>query len=76
MVGTRLYVHQVVSTVRASHGDIGEAASYLGIVPRLVRAAVDYYAEFADEVDEDTATARLIEEQERTRWERQQRALA
>ena len=53
---------------------LGEAAAYLGIIPRLVRAAVDYYAEFADEVDEDAAVAESVERDERARWERQQRA--
>jgi hypothetical protein len=76
MVGTRLYVHQAMSTLRASRGDIDEAAAYLGIAPRLVRAAVEYYAEFADEVDEDAATAERVERNERARWERQRRALA
>ena len=76
VVGTRLYVHQVMSTVRASHGDVAEAADYLGISPRLVRAAVEYYAELSDEVDEDAAVAERTERSERARWERQQRALA
>lgn len=76
VVGTRLYVHQVMSTVRTSHGDVSEAAQYLGISPRLVRAAVDYYAEFSDEVDEDASVAEREERAERERWERQQRALA
>lgn len=76
VVGTRLHVHQVMSTVRASQGSVDDAAAYLGIAPRVVRAAVDYYAEFADEVDEDAAVAERIERDERARWERQQRALA
>ena len=63
-------------TLRAGRGDIDEAAAYLGIAPRLVRAAVEYYAEFADEVDEDAAVAEGIERDERARWERQRRALA
>ncbi len=75
-MGTRLYVYQVMSTVRTSHGDVAEAADYLGISPRLVRAAVEYYAEFSDEVDGDAATAERAERSERDRWERQQRALA
>jgi hypothetical protein len=29
VVGTRLYVHQVMSTVRASDGDVDEAGNYL-----------------------------------------------
>lgn len=53
LVGTRLYVHQVMSTVRASEGDIDEAAEYLAVPHRLVRAAVAYHADFPDEVEED-----------------------
>lgn len=76
IVGTRLYVHQVMSTIRAGQGTVDEAATYLGIAPRLVRAAVDYYADFAEEVDDDLNAAERIEREERSRWERQQRALA
>lgn len=76
VVGTRLYVHQVIATIRASHGNVEDAASYLGIAPRLVRAAVEYYAEFPDEIDEDAAFAAEVERNERARWERQQRTLA
>jgi len=76
VVGTRLYVHQVIATVRASDSDLDEAATYLAVAPRLVRAAVEYYAEFSDEVDNDAAGASRIELDERARWERQQRALA
>ena len=65
-----------MSTLWASGRDIEDAAAYLGIIPRFVRAAVDYYAEFADEVDEDAAVAESVERDERARWERQQRALA
>ena len=57
VVGTRLYVHQVMSTVRASGADVDAAAEYLGVAPRLVRAAVAYYVDFTDEVDEDAAVA-------------------
>lgn len=75
VVGTRLYVHQVMSTLRASDGNVEETADYLGIAPRLVRAAVEYYAEFAGEVDQDAAVAERVAGDERARWERQQRAL-
>lgn len=75
VAGTRLYVHQVLSTVRGSGGDIDEAAEYFGVARRLVQAAVDYYADFADEVDADAAAAARAESQERDRWERQQRAI-
>lgn len=76
VVGTRLYVHQVMSTLRTSGGDVDAAAEYLGVAPRLVRAAVDYYAEFTDEVDQNAETAARIERDELDRFERQQRALA
>lgn len=76
IVGTRLYVHQVMSTVRAGDGDVDEAADYLGIPARLVRAAVEYYAEFPDEVYEDATAAATVERDERARWERRQSALA
>lgn len=76
IVGTRLYVHQVMSTVRASDGDVDEAASYLALASRLVCAAIEYYAEFAEEVDKDAEVAATVERDERARWERQQRALA
>lgn len=75
LVGTRLYVHQVIETLRASDGDVDETADYLGLRPEQVRGALAYYADFADEVDEDAAVARELERDERARWERQQRAL-
>lgn len=75
LVGTRLYVHQIISTLRDSGNNIDEAADYLGLRPQQVNAALAYYADFADEVDEDAATARQAEEDERSRWERQRQVL-
>jgi uncharacterized protein (DUF433 family) len=74
--GSRLYVHQTIATLRASDGDVDEAATYLGLTVRQVRAAIEYYADFRDEVDADAEAAQRIEAAERERWERQQRALA
>jgi uncharacterized protein (DUF433 family) len=76
LVGTRLYVHQVVATLRASENDITATSDYLGIHPRQVRAALAYYADFAEEVDDDGAAAKRLEQEERARWERQQQVLA
>jgi uncharacterized protein (DUF433 family) len=76
VVGSRLSVHQVIATLRASDGEVDEAAGYLGLSPRQVKAALDYYADYRDEVDADAAVAQRIEATERERWERQQRALA
>src|SRR5438876_9723599 len=55
--GSRLYVHQVMSTLRASGRDINEEDDYLGVDPRLARAAVDSHVELAVEVDEHAAEA-------------------
>ncbi len=75
VVGTRLDVHQVMSTLRANDGDVDAAAEYLAVDSRLVRAALDYYADFADEVDADASLAAEVAETERARWERAQQAL-
>lgn len=75
LIGTRLYVHQVISTLRDNGGDLDETADYLDVRPQQVRAALAYYADFADEVDEDAASALQVERDERGRWERQRDAL-
>jgi len=75
LVGTRLYVHQVVQTVKASNGSVEDAASYFSVPARLVRAALDYYGDFADEVDADAEAARRAEDDERGRSARRERAL-
>ena len=76
LVGTRLLVRQVVATLRGHDGNVEDSASYLGVVPRVVRAALSYYAEFAAEVDADVDWAARIESDERARWEREEAALA
>ncbi len=75
LVGTRLYVWQVLGTLRASGGSVAEAASYLGCSEALVQAAVDYYADFAVEVDAQQEREREFERRERERFERAQRVL-
>lgn len=76
LTGTRLYVHQVMSTLRAVTGDVTEAAESLGLRPYQVEAALVYYADFKAEVDADADAAASAEATERARWERRQRALA
>jgi uncharacterized protein (DUF433 family) len=75
LVGTRLYVWQVVDTVRGSGNSLSEAAEYLGLAERSVQAAVDYYADFKDEIDRYSAEELEFEQRERERWERTQRVL-
>lgn len=65
----------MIATVRANDLDVEATAEYLAVDPRLVRAALDYYAEFAEEVDADAAEADRVAETERSRWERMQHAL-
>jgi uncharacterized protein (DUF433 family) len=75
LVGTRLYVWQVLETLRASD-DVADAASYLGLGEAQVRAAVAYYADHRGEVDERIeATQRAADEAEAA-WRRQQEVLA
>jgi hypothetical protein len=70
-------VIRVVHNVEA-HGEaaIGEAADWLGLRVDQVAAAVGYYAEYGEEIDD--WIARNDEEAERAQrtWERRQQALA
>ncbi len=73
LVGTRLHVWQILDTLSASDSSVPDAAEYLGLTEGQVRAAVDYYADFTEEVDEHRAQHREFERRERERWERSQR---
>ncbi|MGH2944789.1 MAG: DUF433 domain-containing protein [Solirubrobacteraceae bacterium] len=75
LVGTRLYVWQVVDTVGESRNSVAAAAEYLGLPEHHVRAAADYYADFTEEVDQHRAQQREFERRERERWERSERML-
>ncbi len=75
VAGTRLYVFQVLQTLRASGNDVSEAARYLGIPEQQVRACVDYYADFQDEVDREMAEEAEVAARERERSRRRQDVL-
>ncbi len=75
VAGTRLYVFQVLQTLWASEHDIGEAARYLGISDQQVRAGVDYYADFKDEVDTEMAEEADFAARERERAGRRREVL-
>lgn len=64
LLGTRLDVGQVIDTVRAHEGSVAEAAEYLAQAEPKIRAAVRYYAEFADEVDAWSRRMRELSERE------------
>jgi uncharacterized protein (DUF433 family) len=76
LVGTRLYVHQILSTLRSTEVSPGDVAVDFGIPERLVRAAIAYYGSFRDEVDADAEHAERFAQEERKRWESEQSALA
>lgn len=76
LVGTRLLVRQLVATVKAHDGSIEDAAGYLNVSQRLLRAALSYYAEFGREIDTDAMWAARVEAEERARWEREQATIA
>lgn len=73
--GRRLDVWQVIETVRASKGEIDEAADYLGLRPDQVRAALAYYAEFQGEIKEWIAANREEAKRAREAHLRQQKVL-
>jgi len=76
LIGTRLYVWQVIETLRASDNSIPDAAEFLGIPPAHVQACVSYYAEFQDEVDALAEEAREVARREQEQWRREAEVLA
>ncbi len=50
--GRGLDVWEIIATVRDNDGSIDAAADYLGVPAGLIDAAVIYYGEFPDDVDE------------------------
>lgn len=58
ITGTGLDVWEIVATVRDNDNDVGEAASYLSVPAGVIEAAVTYYGEFPDEIDDEIAANR------------------
>jgi uncharacterized protein (DUF433 family) len=76
LAGTRLDVAHVIDTLRESDNSIPATVEYLDIPEQHLRAAVRYYAEFRDEVDEWRERMRVIAEREEEAWRREQEVLA
>lgn len=76
LLGSRLDVADVVTTIRQNNGSVEEAADYLEVPVEQLEAAVRYYAEYKDEIDELIERSRRAAERERELWERSQEALA
>jgi uncharacterized protein (DUF433 family) len=76
LLGTRLDVAQVMSTIRQNGNSVEEAADYLEIPLEYVEACLRYYADYKDEIDAWSEHTQAIAERERERWQRRQQALA
>jgi hypothetical protein len=75
LLGTRLDVWEVIATVRDNDGDIPEASDYLGVPIGLVEAAVAYYGEFREEIDEEISLNEAESERGLAAWREGQQAL-
>ena len=76
LAGTRLYVWQVIETVKNSGNSVDEAAAYLGLAVGKVRAAVRYYAANRAEIDQAIDRMHRIAEREEEAWRREKEVLA
>ncbi|MGH2519602.1 MAG: hypothetical protein ACRDF8_07360 [Chloroflexota bacterium] len=72
LAGRRLDVGQVMQTLRASGNDRAEASAYLGISAPEMAAAVAYYVDHKDAVDESMRDAQAAADEAQAAWERQQ----
>jgi uncharacterized protein (DUF433 family) len=70
LLGTRLCVEDVISSLRGENGSVEAAAEYLVVDARLVQAALAYYADFSDEVDVGLEAATVLAREERSGCER------
>lgn len=70
VVGRRIYIWQVVDALRQLDGVVGAVADDFQLSELQVRAAVDYYAEFGDEIDADAERSRQFARRERERREK------
>jgi uncharacterized protein (DUF433 family) len=76
LLGTRLDVADVVTTIRQNGNSIHEAADYLEVPIEHVEACLRYYADYKDEIDAWIARSHAIAERERERWQRRRQAFA
>ena len=70
VVGRRMYIWQVIDALRQLDGDVEKVADDFQLTEPQVRAAVDYYAEFGDEIDADAERSLEFARRERERREK------
>jgi uncharacterized protein (DUF433 family) len=76
LLGTRLDVAEVLTTIRQNENSVEQAADYLEIPVEHVDACLRYYADYRDEIDAWIERSREAAQRERERWERRRQALA
>lgn len=76
LLGSRLDVADIITTIRQNNNSVEEAADYLEVPIEQIEAALAYYADYKDEIDEEIRRAEEIAREARERWRRQQEALA
>ena len=76
VLGTRLEVGQVIDTWLGSNKSVSETAEYFNLPERHIRAALQYYAAFQEEVDEWRERMHEFAEREEAAWRREQALLA
>lgn len=75
VLGTRLEVGQVIDTWLLSDKSVAETAEYFEIPPAKIQAAVSYYAEFQEEVDEWRERKQEFADREHEAWLKEQALL-
>lgn len=75
LAGRGLDVWEVVETVKNEEGNMQAAADYLALTPSDVAAAMDYYADYPDEIDRWIELNRLESEEAEAAWRRRQAAI-
>lgn len=76
LLGTRLDVAEVMSTIRQNGNSVEEASEYLEIPVEQVDACLRYYADYKDDIDAWIEHTLAIAQRERERWGRRRQALA
>jgi uncharacterized protein (DUF433 family) len=76
LLGSRLSVADVITTIRQNDDSIEEASGYLEIPVEQVDACLQYYADYKEEIDAWIEHVNVIAQRERERWQRRRQALA
>ncbi len=75
LLGTGLDVWEIIATVRENGNDPETTAEYLAVPQGLVEAAIAYYGEFREEIDEEIALNHAEWELGHAAWQAGRRAL-